>query len=250
MTADTRQARSHPSGLARSARLLQLYRREPVDPTPFYEFLATDTVEVLHRHGAAVEGLVVDVGGGPGYLAEAVRRAGGHCLVVEYEEAELHLHERVPDGAVVGDGQALPLRSSVADVVHSSNVLEHVRDPRRLIDEMVRVLRPGGLVYLSFTPWWSPWGGHETSPWHFLGGRRAAERYHRRTGQEAKNLYGRNLFELHLPTVRRWLRSEPRVETVWEGPRYWPPSWAPLCRVPAVGEVVTWNYLAVLRRVA
>jgi SAM-dependent methyltransferase len=239
---------SHPTGLARSVRLLQLYRREPVEPAPFYEFLATDTLEALETHGADLTGLTVDVGGGPGYLAEAVRRAGGRCLVVEYAEAELHLHDRAPSDAVVGDGQRLPLRDGVADVVHSSNVLEHVRQPRRLVDEMVRVLRPGGLAYLAFTPWWSPWGGHETSPWHFLGGERAAARYARTHGQEAKNLYDRNLFVLHLPEVRRWLATDPRVEVAWEGPRYWPPSWSPLCRVPVVGEVASWNYLAVLRR--
>jgi hypothetical protein len=39
------------------------------------------------------------------------------------------------------------------------------------------------------------------------------------------------------------------VELMWEGPRYWPPAWGPLCRLPGLGEVVSWNYLAVLRRV-
>ena len=42
-------------------------------------------------------------------------------------------------------------------------------DPMGLIEEMIRVTRPGGLVYLSFTNWYSPWGGHEMSPWHYLG---------------------------------------------------------------------------------
>jgi SAM-dependent methyltransferase len=248
MTTGIRPSSAHPSGLARSVQLLKLYRREPVDPTPFYEFLAADTVEVLRGHGGRLDGLTVDVGGGPGYLAEAIRDEGGRCLVVEYEEAELHLHDRTPGDAVVGDGQALPLRDGVADVVHSSNVLEHVPDPRRLVDEMVRVLRPGGLAYLSYTPWWSPWGGHETSPWHFLGGERAATRYARKQGHDPKNRYDRNLFVLHLPEVRGWLANDERIDVAWEGPRYWPPSWSPLCRVPLVGEVATWNYLAVLRR--
>ena len=36
---------------------------------------------------------------------------------------------------------------------------------------MVRVTKPGGLVFVSYTVWWGPWGGHETAPWHYLGGR-------------------------------------------------------------------------------
>ena len=63
------------------------------------------------------------------------------------------------------------------DVCYSSNVLEHVPDPERMLEEMVRVVRPGGLVFCSYTLWLSPWGGHETSPWHYLGGHCAARRY-------------------------------------------------------------------------
>ena len=43
--------------------------------------------------------------------------------------------------------------------------------------EMVRVTRPGGLVFISWTVWYGPWGGHETAPWHYLGGRRAREQH-------------------------------------------------------------------------
>ena len=59
-----------------------------------------------------------------------------------------------------------------------------------MADEMVRVTRPGGLIFLSYTLWWGPWGGHETSPWHYLGGGRAARRYERRLGHRPKNVYG------------------------------------------------------------
>ena len=31
------------------------------------------------------------------------------------------------------------------------------------------VSRGRGVVFLSWTTWLSPWGGHETSPWHYLG---------------------------------------------------------------------------------
>ena len=42
---------------------------------------------------------------------------------------------------------------------------------------MLRVTRPGGLAFVSYTVWFGPWGGHETAPWHYLGGRRARRRY-------------------------------------------------------------------------
>ena len=51
-----------------------------------------------------------------------------------------------------------------------------------------------GIVFVAFTNWLSPWGGHETSPWHYLGGERAARRYQRRHGEPPKNRYGRSLY--------------------------------------------------------
>ena len=40
-----------------------------------------------------------------------------------------------------------------------------------MAEEMLRVTRSGGTVFLSYTVWFGPHGGHETAPWHFLGGR-------------------------------------------------------------------------------
>jgi ubiquinone/menaquinone biosynthesis C-methylase UbiE len=239
---------THPGGLRRTVNLLRLYRREPTDPAPFYEFLAQDTLDQLEPYGPDLSGCIVDIGGGPGYLSEALRARGATCTVVEYSEAELHLHGRTPTGAIVGDGQHLPLRDAVADLVHSSNVLEHVPQPYRLLGEMVRVLRPGGLGYLSFTPWLSPWGGHETSPWHYLGGRRAVARFERRTGRSPKNEYGVSLFHLNLPPVQAWFGTRPDVEVLWSGPRYWPPQFRPISRLPILGEVLSWNLLVIFRR--
>ena len=241
-----------PHGLRRSVELVGLYRREPVQPAPFYEFLAWDTLDQLSPYrtsDGSGSSLVVDIGGGPGYVAEAVRRSGDQCVVVEYEEAELVLHGREASDAVIGDGQRLPFRDGVADLVHSSNVLEHVRRPEDLLGEMLRILRVGGIGYMAFTPWLSPWGGHETSPWHYLGGERAAERYERKTGHPAKNRYNRSLFKLGIPRVRSWFDSQEQLDVLWAGPRYRPPSWAPVARVPVVGEVIAWNYLVMFRRV-
>ena len=71
----------------------------------------------------------------------------------------------------------LPFRDDAVDVCYSSNVLEHVPDPWRMADEMLRVTRPGGIAFISYTVWYGPWGGHETAPWHYLGGARARRRY-------------------------------------------------------------------------
>lgn len=50
---------------------------------------------------------------------------------------------------VVGDAQALGLADSSFDVVLCTEMLEHVPEPQRAIDEIRRVLRPGGLLLLT-----------------------------------------------------------------------------------------------------
>ena len=131
----------------------------------------------------------------------------------------------MPAGSVLGSALALPFATGSADICLSSNVLEHVPQPERMADEMVRVTRPGGIVYLSYTNWLSPWGGHETSPWHYLGGDRAARRYQRRMGKAPKNRFGESLYAVSVAQAMRWARSNPQVDIVAMTPRYHP-SWA------------------------
>ena len=50
---------------------------------------------------------------------------------------------------VFGDGSRLPFLDGSLDTVLCTEVLEHVPQPGRLVDEMARVVRPGGRVLLT-----------------------------------------------------------------------------------------------------
>jgi SAM-dependent methyltransferase len=117
-----------------------------------------------------------------------------------------------------------------------------------LIEEMIRVTRPGGLVYLSFCNWYSPWGGHELSPWHYLGAGYASRRYRRRYGREPKHHPGVNLFAVHIGPTLRAVRARPDVTIVAARPRYYPRWCAFLVRLPGVREILTWNLMLIMRR--
>ena len=241
----------HPTGLARSAQLLRLYRREPVDPAPFYEFLADDTVEVLRRHGADVDGLVIDVGGGPGYLADAIRHGGGTLP-----------RRRVRRGGAAPP-RAHPRRCRRRR--RSGPAAPFRRGRRRALLERARARRPPPTARRRD-------GEGAASRWdrvpllHALvvpvgrardiavalrrwpTGRRPLPTPHRARGEE--------------PLRPQPVRAAPArpcgagstPSPVWRscgralatGPR----AWGPLCRIPGVGEVISWNYLAVLRRVS
>ena len=234
-----------PAGLRRSVRLFRLFRAEQSDPEKFYSSLATDAVQQVAEHAELGGRTVVDVGGGGGWFTAAFRARGAHCYLFEPDPAELSFRTATPVGAVVADGYWLPVRDGTADVVFSSNVLEHVPDPIGLIEEMIRATRPGGLVYLSYTNWYSPWGGHEMSPWHYLGPRYAERRYSRRNQRKPKHECDVNLFRVHVGPVR----ARPDVEIVAARPRYYPRWCRLLLRLPGLREVATWNLMLIMRRV-
>ncbi|GLW61899.1 SAM-dependent methyltransferase [Actinomadura rubrobrunea] len=246
---DTRTPpRPHRATLARSVRLLRAFRREQHAPADFYRLLARDTVEQVRGYARLDGATVLDVGTGTGFLAREFHAAGARCAGVDLDVEQLTALGSAAGCMLAGSAMALPFQDGAFDVCVSSNVLEHVREPWRMGAEMIRVTRPGGVVYLAFTPWLSPWGGHETSPWHYLGGERAARRYERKYGRPPKNRFGETLHRVTVAEALTWARAQRDVDVLDVIPRYHP-SWAKgVVRVPGLREFASWNVVLVLRR--
>jgi len=233
---------------SRSVRLLREFGFEQSDPARFYTALADDSATQLGSYVDLRGALLLDVGGGPGYFRDAFQAAGATYVALDADAGELTGLGRTVGSTVLGSGMQLPFRDGSLDVCYSSNVLEHVPDPWLMADEMVRVTRPGGTTYISWCLWFGPWGGHETSPWHLLGGRYARRRFTRTHGHEPKNRYGESLWPVTVRAGMRWLAQQQDSDVVAVLPRYnpWWSWW--LLRVPVVREVVTWNLVFVLRK--
>jgi SAM-dependent methyltransferase len=232
----------------RSLHLFREFRLEQTDAERFYTALAADTVGQLSTFVDLDGAQLLDVGGGPGFFRDAFVEAGATYLALDSDVGELTGFGSSSTDSVIGSGMQLPFRDACVDVAFSSNVLEHVPDPWLMGSEMLRVTRPGGTVFISYGAWWGPWGGHETSPWHYLGGRFARRRYVRTHGHEPKNRFGESLFVMTVGSGVRWAASRPDAELVAVLPRYNPRWTWWLVRVPLVRELVTWNLVVVLRK--
>jgi SAM-dependent methyltransferase len=101
---------------------------------------------------------VLDVGCGMGQLTRAMAGAGGVVVGIERSAEQIAEGARqlagAPDPAQIrqGDAFAFPLREDewgTFDVVHTRFLLEHLPDPQRVVDAMVRAVRPGGRVVVE-----------------------------------------------------------------------------------------------------
>lgn len=158
---------THASGIAGHADPAHFDSVDAVDPDYYVRFLdsryeVAGELQVKELITAALEldaGLsVLDVGSGTGRDACAIARVvtpQGSVVGVDVstrmvEEARKRAAALgVAADFVEGDGAALTFPDATFDRSRAERVLMHVQDPERVVREMVRVTRPGGLVVVS-----------------------------------------------------------------------------------------------------
>jgi len=121
-------------------------------------------VDVVFGLGGQLGGRrLLDVGCGDGlYLVEAARR-GAVASGVDSSEAMLAAaRRRAADADVavdlrIGDAETLPFDGGSFDVVLAITVLCFLRDPQQAINEMSRVLAPGGRLVIGDLGRWNSW---------------------------------------------------------------------------------------------
>jgi len=97
---------------------------------------------------------VLDVGAGNGFVMSRYARAGAQAFGVELTARGVDLCRRrfafegVRALVTQGDAEHLPFADASFDAVTSMGVLHHVPRPERAIDEIHRVLKPGGRLTL------------------------------------------------------------------------------------------------------
>ncbi len=93
---------------------------------------------------------VLEIGGGLGTDGRQFARHGAHYVDVDLSRQSLEMArrgfavEQLPGRFLNGDAEHQPFRSGIFDVVYSHGVLHHTPDTERTIEEVHRLLKPGG----------------------------------------------------------------------------------------------------------
>ena len=103
-------------------------------------------------------GRSLEVGCGSGRLSCWLAQAGFQTTCLDFSRNALtsaranYRNAQVSGAFIAAQGTELPLRDGSQDIVLSTGLLEHFPDPRPIVREMVRVLKPGGLFYSDIVP--------------------------------------------------------------------------------------------------
>jgi len=119
-----------------------------------------------------------------------------------------------------GFGEAIPFADNFFDMVYSNNVLEHVEDPRLVIEESIRVAKPGGYIQFVFPNYGSFWEGHYGILWLPNLSKKLARYYIRMLGRSTDMLDSLNLISAR--DVSQILKIvDKKVDVISTGRRIW-----------------------------
>lgn len=219
------------------------------DDQEFYLLQVRDAIRWMERQGVKFESgsTVLDLGCGHGLMGELLMERG--CLVTFADEMNT-LPARIASAPFVKinlDNEGAAASLGAYDAVICSNVLEHLAKPFEFIAQMPGMLRPGGSFYLSWTNWLSPWGGHDFSPFHYLGPRLGPRVYDKVSGRKRMHTPFVTLFPIHIGSVLRAIRRQPALRIVRAAPRYYP-ELSGIMSVPVLREFLAWNCAVLLRK--
>jgi SAM-dependent methyltransferase len=94
---------------------------------------------------------VLDVAGGDGYWAGQARKRGARAVALDLATSKLHYGRGLAHAPALikGDALQLPFADASFDRVMSICAIEHFDDGEKALDEMTRVLAPGGDLVMS-----------------------------------------------------------------------------------------------------
>lgn len=216
----------------------------------FYLLQAQDAIRWMRRKGVPLGPTfrALDLGCGHGIFGSELMKTGCQVTFADVDPNYIPESLRAKAPHVAFDIDREPLeRLGQYDLVISSNVFEHLSRASEFLSTVHKILTPNGYFYLSWTNGLSPWGGHDFSPFHYLGYKRGYEVWYKLFKRKSNHIPYQNLFPTYIGKVLRDVRNSPTLSLVAAAPRYYT-ELAFLLHIPIAREFLTWNCALLIKR--
>src|SRR3989344_6543296 len=120
-------------------RPLRVYANPKITDDIYLHF--STLLESVKKYSPKIKGKVLDLGAGSSPYKHLFK-CGQYLTLDNYEYSE-----KKPD--IVADASDIPLENNSIDSVVCFQLLEHIKDPKKVVDEIYRILKPNGRCILT-----------------------------------------------------------------------------------------------------
>lgn len=94
---------------------------------------------------------ILDIGCGAGFLSNALAKEGHRVTGIDLSEKSLHVAKAKDTSQSVQylqlDASSLPFHPQSFDVICAMDFLEHIENPKQIVQKVAGLLKPGGLFF-------------------------------------------------------------------------------------------------------
>lgn len=219
----------------------------------FQEFQALEILKEIESQEIPIHNYrVLELAAGVGGYSATLYRSSKQFVSSDIYHFPNYTQHPFIDYVIFDASKKYPFDDNSFDFIFCSSLIEHVENPGDMMQEIKRVLKGDGYLYMSFPPFYSLYGGHHLSPFHYLGEKMAlklSKKIYGNVLEEAtqySNLWGegRGLFVRTVKSVKKILGDyDFAVNLVW--PRFLMKF--NIAKIPLLNEVLCWHVCFICR---
>ncbi|MFB0560533.1 MAG: class I SAM-dependent methyltransferase [Candidatus Lokiarchaeia archaeon] len=124
--------------------------------------------QILNQLDYNIKGLkILEIGAGTGRDSWLLAKYGAQSYALDYATTKMiekrFCSDNIPLICIQADGENLPFRDKFFDLVFSQGLIEHFRDPDKLIKEQIRVLKNQGYLIIDAPQTYSLYNIYKTA---------------------------------------------------------------------------------------
>lgn len=144
------------------------FKQSRISPEHYFQWRKKRALSCIERISNKINltnKRILDIGCGYGALSSLLLERGAQVWATEIDRDKLKFAQNKLAGnkyfhSILVESGVLPYNDSFFDVVVIFDVIEHVKNPAKTVQETSRVLKSGGYLYVEFTPYYSITGHH------------------------------------------------------------------------------------------